>query len=207
MPYSGLSEVYNVFKEGRDVGVQLAHRFTVDFIGLDNLEVFKKKDVKDIFPIYVKKVKFPMYSFKKETFQMGPFDRVFPTLDNNGMELTIEFIEDYQGFISGLISSLQNNNFRDGRHFIRNTFGISINTYNANGYGVTNYTYKNCYYLKSEPISLDYEAVDKLTYSVTFLCNRYSIEIQDSFIGKNAKQLEVIGSKPSEGVSVFGGNS
>jgi hypothetical protein len=181
MPYSGLTESYNLFKDNRaGVGIQLAHKFTVEFSeGLYNSLVFKLNNVKEYFPIYVKNVKLPMFNFKKETFQMGPFDRVFPILDNNGMELTVEFIEDSDGFISAFVNNLQSRNFKDGRHNIGSSFGIYVTTYDADGNKVTTYSYRNCYYLKCEAVSLDYEAIDKVTYNVTFLCNRYDLQVSE----------------------------
>lgn len=156
--------------------VQANWRFLVKFIPTYQNDGFKEFGPMPIIQSWhVLNIAIPTYNFKKEIMMYGQIPRSFPVLNYEGFDITVTFEEDELGTISYFINWLQKNIIKsDGRYrgALRNRFGhIAVELQDKNGIPVVYYVFKNCYYLASDGVSLDYGSNESLKYNVTFSCD------------------------------------
>lgn len=154
--------------------VQRSYNFMVMFDESDGLP-----DRNDMAAFHATAIEIPDYSFKKESYRIGPYVKSFPVLDHEGFNITMKMEEDDTGKVKELIQRLIRKNISvDGyyksyastviKHIVADVFA-------NNGDNVYKVKFKNCFFLKATTPSYSFNSNEKIEYDLEFACDHYQI--------------------------------
>jgi hypothetical protein len=125
-------------------------------------------------------VDIPDYQFQKEQFKAGPFVNTFPVLNHEGFNFSIKMEEDYNGRVKALILGLTSKIIADNGYYnaldIAMIPQIVVDIYRPDGDNIWKVKFLNCYFLKADGGNYDYSSNEKITYTLEFNCDHYTIE-------------------------------
>jgi hypothetical protein len=139
----------------------------------------------EIKPWHVLKVSFPVsYGFKLENMKIGPYSYGIPLMDHTGFDIDITLEEDDKGTIFDFIFDVQDRIIGSGSSANGNYNpqtsnripSIKINMYKDDGEILRSYTFTNCFFMKADSLSLDYEGNDSVKYMVSFHSDLLSVQ-------------------------------
>ena len=184
----------------RKHSIQRSNQFLVDFnmapstgavIGVIPADVNKEGSILKVygavnsdFPIKeynIDNITLPSYTFKKEIQKMGPFTKVFPVFENEGVQLTLLLKEDEEHNVGKFITYLQKRIINEDGLYVNPSVSlinsIDVTILNNVGEKIVTYHFKECFYLSNTEPNYDYSNNGYISTALTMGANYYTLEI------------------------------
>jgi len=139
-------------------------------------------------PYAARAVTIPQYRFRKESMDFNTLGKQFPVFDTRqGLDLRIEFDEDFVGRTARMVRSLQRRIMNmDGTYNPPNTSKINkirVDILSPSGIVTTRYWFNGCFFIEAEDFIFSYDSSENIKFVVTFSVDYVTIEPAPDFNG------------------------